>query len=282
MAVVTIARQLGSGGGAIAREVARELNAPYYDKEVIGLAAARLGISEEVAASEVADRPLVNRLINTLLLREPAETSTDSQGAATAAAGRHITSTAYRSVLEEVVRELAGTGSAVIAGRAGQVILQSMPHVVHIFITAPPAARVERVMRERGIDRAAAERLIDASDQDRAGYLLAEYGAAWQSPHLYSLTVNTGQCTTATAVAAIVGAARVADLVRPHTASRRLRQEIYTVPEAAALLMMHPEIIRHAIFDHELPARRVGNDLLLIHRHDLISWMEQRALIGRS
>jgi excisionase family DNA binding protein len=280
MAVVTIARQLGSGGEEIARAVARELHVPYYDKEVIALAAARLGITEEMAASEMAERPLVNRLISLLLLRTPPGAPVASDEPASAMDVKRITSTGYRLTLEEVIRELAATGRAVIVGQASQVILQSTPHVIHVFITAPLTDRIDRVMRERGVGRAEAQRLIEASDQERSGYLMAEYGTTWQSPYLYSLVINTGRCSTATAVAAIVAAARAADLLRgpsEDTTSRRLRQEVYTVAEAADLLMMNPEVIRHAIYGGELPADRVGKNLLLIHRSDLIEWLERRA-----
>lgn len=280
MAVVTIARQLGSGGEEIALAVARELNVPYYDKEVIALAADRLGITEEMASSEMAERPLVNRLISLLLLRTPPGAPVASDEPASVMDVKRITSTGYRLTLEEVIRELAATGKAVIVGRASQVILQSTPQVIHVFITAPMADRIDRVMRERGVGRAEAQRLIEASDQERAGYLMAEYGTTWQSPYLYSLMINTGRCSTTTAVAAIVAAARAVDLLRgpgEDATYRRLRQEVYTVAEAADLLMMNPEVLRHAIYGGELPADRAGKNLLLIHRDDLIAWLERRA-----
>jgi excisionase family DNA binding protein len=152
-------------------------------------------------------------------------------------------------------------------------------------MTAPHAERVEHVMRERGVGRSEATRLIEASDTERAGYLLAEYGATWQSPLLYGLMINTGRCSVAAAVAAIVGAARAADLTRPpaeDAASRRLHQAVYTVAEAADLLMINPEIIRHAIYGGELPADRVGKDLLLVHRGDLIDWMHRHTAVART
>jgi cytidylate kinase len=279
MAVVTIARQMGSGGDELARDVAQELGVSYYDKEVIQLAAARLGITPEMAAAEVQNRSLTNRLISMLALRSPTdgEPAGDEEGASLGVRG--ITSSAYRGMLEEVVRELASTGDAVIVGRASQVVLRDVSHALHVFVTAPLARRVERVMRARAVARAEATRLIETSDQARAAYLSTEYGAAWQSPDLYSLVVNTGRCSMAMATAAIVAAARAADMLRASAADagvRRLRQEVYTVAEAASLLMLNPEILRHAIYGHELPAQRIGNDLLLIQRGDLLTWAERR------
>ncbi|MCC6630280.1 MAG: cytidylate kinase family protein [Chloroflexi bacterium] len=280
MAVVTIARQMGSGGDELARDVARELGVPYYDKEVIQLAATRLGITPEMAATEMQNRSLTNRLVSMLSLHPPAdgEPAGDEEDASLGVRG--ITSSAYRDMLEVIMRELASTGSAVIVGRGSQVVLRDVPHAVHVFVTAPQANRLERVMRMRAVTHTEAERLIEASDQARASYLSTEYGAAWQSPELYGLVVNTGRCTTTMAVAAIVAAARAADMLRApadDASTRRLRQEVYTVHEAASLLMLNPEILRHAIYGGELEALRVGNDLLLIQRRDLLAWFERQA-----
>jgi excisionase family DNA binding protein len=279
MAVVTIARHMGSGGDELAHEVAQQLGVPYYDKEVIQLAATRLGITPEIATAEVQNRSLVNRLITMLSLRSPADGEPAGDEIGTSLGVRGITSSAYRGMLEEVVRELAGSGNAVIVGRASQMILRDTPHVLHVFVTAPTAQRVERVMRARQVNRAEATRLIESADQARAAYLSTDYGADWTSPTLYSLVVNTGRCATSVALAAIVAAARAADMLRAHAADasvQRLRQEVYTVAEAAQLLMLNPEILRHAIYAHELPAQRVGNDLLLIQRADLLAWVERR------
>ena len=283
MAVVTIARQLGSGGDEVARAVARELDAPYYDKEIIAAAAARLGITPAMAEGELADRPLAHRLIGLLLLRTPPGEPVEVDGPTSALAVKGITGAGFRRVIEEVVAELAAAGPAVIVGRAGQAILRETPGAVHAFITAPRAERIARVMRERAVGRGEAERLIAASDAERAGYLKAEYGLDWQSPLLYTLTINTGLAAAGAATAAIVAAARAADAARgpaEDAAGRRLRQAVYTVAEAADLLLMRPEVIRHAIYAGELPADRVGRDLLLIQRGDLIAWVERRAALA--
>jgi excisionase family DNA binding protein len=138
-------------------------------------------------------------------------------------------------------------------------------------------------MREREVGRAEAERLIAASDAERAGYLMAEYGLDWQSPLLYTLTINTGLTVAGAATAAIVAAARSADAVRAPSEDagvRRLRQAVYTVAEAADLLLLRPEVIRHAIYAGELPADRIGQNLMLIQRGDLIAWVERRAALA--
>lgn len=41
--IITIARQFGSGGREVAMRTARELNIPFYDRELVEMAAEKMG-----------------------------------------------------------------------------------------------------------------------------------------------------------------------------------------------------------------------------------------------
>jgi hypothetical protein len=58
---------------------------------------------------------------------------------------------------------------------------------------------------------------------------------------------------------------------------RRLRQDHYTVKEAADLLQRSPEVIRHAIYAGDLTAKRAGQAIISIARKDLVGWLEREA-----
>jgi cytidylate kinase len=285
MAVVTISRQLGSGGEEIGQAVARALGAAYLDKEILQLAAARFGTNADIAAADDRQYRLMNRLITMLLQRAPAATVIDSVAVSTPLGPRLITRADFRQVLDEVMREVAQRGQAVIAGWGGQAILQSAPHVVHVHVTAPLDARVQRVAAQRGLTSAEARRLVQASDRERAEYLQSEYGIDWLSPELYDLIINTGRLTADAAVSLIVTAARARAATQPvETPEARLRQEFYTAREAAELLMLHPDVIRHAVYAGELPAAQAADKVLVIHRRDLLNWLERQqpaAVSGR-
>ena len=47
-AIITISRQYGSGGRKIAKRLAEELNIPFYDNEIISMAAEKSGIKDEM------------------------------------------------------------------------------------------------------------------------------------------------------------------------------------------------------------------------------------------
>lgn len=46
--IINVGRQLGSGGHDIARMLALDFNAKYYDKEILNLAAKESGFSEKI------------------------------------------------------------------------------------------------------------------------------------------------------------------------------------------------------------------------------------------
>ena len=48
MSIITIARQYGSGGRQIGQDLAQKLNVPFYDKQLVAIAAKKSGMSEEL------------------------------------------------------------------------------------------------------------------------------------------------------------------------------------------------------------------------------------------
>ncbi|MBP1577072.1 MAG: cytidylate kinase-like family protein, partial [Oscillospiraceae bacterium] len=62
--IITISRQFGSGGRDIGRLLAKELDIPYYDNELIAMAAEESGFSHELF--ENADKNASNSLLFSL------------------------------------------------------------------------------------------------------------------------------------------------------------------------------------------------------------------------
>jgi cytidylate kinase len=277
MAVVTISRQFGSQGDEIGQAVARELGVPYLDKAMIRLTAERIGMTAATLADPEQRVMLLNRLIPLLVLGEN-DTAGWSAGEP-AAPVEPLTNAVYHQAMAEVIRDLAAGGGAVIVGRGGQMILRAMPGVLHIAIGASLPTRIARVTAETGLSLAAAERRIEASDRQRADFLRTEYGGDWQAPALYDLILTTDRLPVEAATAAIVAAARaLAARTQGEATYRRLRQDHYTVKEAADLLQRNPEVIRHAVYAGDLPAKRAGQAIISITRKDLLAWLEREAV----
>ena len=64
--VITIARQFGSGGHEVGEKVAKKLGLPFFDKELIAMAAKKSGLSEEVFAD--ADEKATSSLLYSMVM----------------------------------------------------------------------------------------------------------------------------------------------------------------------------------------------------------------------
>lgn len=214
MAVITLSRQYGSGGGAVGRALAQRLGAAYLDRELVAQVAARSGIPEAEAAGYDERLPsLWRRLAAALTSATPEEVTVALPAEVTgeAAIGERL----FR-LTRAVIEEAAATGNAVIAGRGAGFILAGRPGVLRVQLHASIAARV-RYLRARveelppdvrpDADEAALKALCASVDRARAGYLRSHFGVDWMDLRNYDLSLDAGslglaRCTDLIALAA--------------------------------------------------------------------------------
>lgn len=187
--VITIAREFGSGGTRIAKKLARELDIPVYDREILKLASADSGIREELfaQADEVARRnPLIRAVRaanNGQLIPSPPDT------------GNYLSDENLFRYQAKVIRELAQDQDCVVIGRCADYILRDMDFVLNVFVYAPIENRIEEEMRIRTLTRADAEKLTRKTDKRRADYYRYFTGRDWRDAAHYDLCLNTGKMT---------------------------------------------------------------------------------------
>jgi cytidylate kinase len=220
--VITVSRQLGSGGNEIAAAVAERLGLRFVDREIIHRAAHEAGVPQ-VALEELAyegQRSLIERvldIVNTMpAIPQIPHASLREMAAPMATPFGNILTPAtplfglpmeqYVQVVEQVIRDLAEQGNVLIVGRAGQVILRDREDALHVQIIAPYEQRVETVMAREGINRDEARARVSASDRARSEYLRRYYHVRWTDPLLYDLVINTAKIDQLTAVELIVRA----------------------------------------------------------------------------
>lgn len=209
--LVTVSREMGSGGSYIGSRVAEILGYGFVDREILHHAAESIGASEE--SLEVVDerRPSLAERIATWIsagfedvsgLREPLVLPREGYPALLPTEGD------YLHLMQSVIRELAGRGNMVIVGRGAQLVLRDREDALHVHITAPFELRVQRISVREGISLEAATKRVRESDKNRSGYVRTFYQADWRSPGLYALIINTGKMELEEAVALVVEAAR--------------------------------------------------------------------------
>ena len=185
--VITIAREFGSGGTRIAKKLARELDIPVYDREILKLASQESGIKEELfaQADEVARRNPLLRAIraanNGQLIPSPPDT------------GNYLSDENLFRYQAKVIRELTQEQDCVIIGRCADFILRDVNYVLNVFVHAPLENRIEEEMRIRTLSRADAEKLTRKTDKRRADYYRYFTGRDWRDAAHYDLCLNTGR-----------------------------------------------------------------------------------------
>jgi cytidylate kinase len=190
MPVITLSREMGSGGNVIAQAVAKRLGLRLAGRDIINQAAIQAGVPE-VALAEIDELGLLGMHPRPAALR------------------------LYHETAAELVGKLAEQGNLIFVGRAGQVILGGRPGVLHVRVIAPRAMRIERVQSDRRVSPEVATSLVIASDQSRAAYLRRHYRMHWDDPSLYDLVLNMSQFTIPAAVNLVCLAAQA--VTRPGT-----------------------------------------------------------------
>ena len=211
MPVVTVGRQYGAGGETVGQMVARELGADYVDREIVREVATRLEMPEaEVEAQSEAPGSLVSRILSSLGAAS-IEWGAPPDAAAWTPPYQDPSLDPRRAMLEitqEVIREAARGGNAVIIGHGAAYLLRGEPRTLHVFLRAAEDFRVEVVKELAGVDEATARKRIKQVDANRAAYIKQLYGHDWNHPAHYDLVVDTGRLGFPGAAEAILAAVR--------------------------------------------------------------------------
>jgi cytidylate kinase len=190
--VVTIARQLGSGGSEVGRLVAQQAGLTYVDRQIITEVARRLGVDvREAQRLDEYTAGIAAQIWEAVRASQPFLLNYASfLGTLTRSGQRN--EIAYLHLTQRVIRELAAQGDVVIVGRGSQFLLRDLPRTLHVYIFAPLPQRIAHVMRTLRVDQRRARELIERRDYDYDAYLRRYYGNDGRLPELYHLLINTG------------------------------------------------------------------------------------------
>ena len=182
--IITIARQYGSGGREIGERVAKILDIPLYDKDIIKDAAASENLSEEILSS--ADESATNSLLYTLAMGS-------NVFGATMHFGYKMPINDKLFILQSnVIKEYAKKGSCVIIGRCADYVLKDEPGIYRIFIYGDLDHRQERIKeRHSDIKSSQVMDIINKTDKRRASYYNFYTGNKWGKYDNYDLAINS-------------------------------------------------------------------------------------------
>ncbi len=184
--VITISRQLGSGGAYVGQKLANALNMYYADRDIISRAAKTLSCLEE----NLKDRD------------EKVSTFWDKYFTANAlgASGEYIMPQTYvptdYELFEaetEVIRHIAAERPCVIIGRCAAHILKGRENLINIFLHADCDFRKKRMMEVMRISDASADKMITQSDRERSKHHMAFTKVNWMDLSLYDICLDTSR-----------------------------------------------------------------------------------------
>lgn len=184
--VICISRTQGSGGNEIGFELADNLHLNYYDAEIFNQVLRRLEVDrEEVKDSEsdyMFEFDKYGKRKRTL--REKLKDFDRYHGLPS--------QDAMFFNMTDLICDLAQNEDCVIMGRCADAILKNagIPHI-SLFISAPMAVRVKRVMETRNVDLKQAARFIRKMDNQHKNYYNFYTGLKWGKPDNYDLCINS-------------------------------------------------------------------------------------------
>ena len=176
--VITISREIGSGGRTVGRVLAEKLNTRYCDKNLIKALEEKFNLT--VSGIEQLKGEKKNWLADLIRFISPLP-SAQALGVDpkyTQEFRIDITSDDIYKAETEIIKELAAEGSCVIAGRSGFFVLRDHPNHLHVFITASFDSRVKRVMAKQQLKEETAEALVKDIDQARENYIQRYTGSS--------------------------------------------------------------------------------------------------------
>ena len=192
--IITISRQYGSGGRQIGQQLAKELNIPFYDKEIIDLAAKESGLAADFIRGQ--EQQLTQSLLFSLVTNFTSNSS---------AFNPNMLSLSDQVYLAEAkaIRSLADKGSCVMVGRCADWVLEKDYDVLRVFVCGPIEARCKRAVEEYGDKAENIQKAVQTIDKQRARYCQHYCDKAWEDAENYDLCLNSGTISLAQCVAII-------------------------------------------------------------------------------
>ena len=182
--IITIARQYGSGGREIGERVAKMLDIPIYDRELITDAASKGNLNENVL--KTADESAASSLLYTLAMGSNVLGTTMHFG--------------YKMPLNdklfilqsETIKEYAAGGSCVIIGRCADYVLRDEPNILRLFIYGDLDHRQARVAeRHPELKSSQIIDVINKTDKRRSSYYNFYTGNKWGKYDNYDIAINS-------------------------------------------------------------------------------------------
>ena len=190
--VITINRELGSGGRTIGRKLAERLEVPFYDKSVIQQLKKKYNLTaDEIERLKGQKHNWWSEFKRSMMMM-PNFVAPQVLPDYSSMPDFLITDEIFKAETE-ILKGIAADGSCVIAGRSGFYIFRDHPNHLSILIQASMKHRIERVMLKQNTTAEEAKAIIDEVDEGRENYVKKYTGSSRYDTRNYDLVINADE-----------------------------------------------------------------------------------------
>lgn len=187
--IITIARQSGSGGHEIGERLAKKLNIPLHDRNLVEKAVEELKLDKSESGS--VDEKVLSDYISNFVTGYQGLFGMD-RPYYMAEYGGTVSEQMYKTQ-SQIIRELADQGPCVIVGRCADYVLRKRDDVLSVFICADEDYRIERMMKVRDMNRERAAHTIKTTDKSRSTYYNVYTEKKWDASDNYDMILNVSR-----------------------------------------------------------------------------------------
>lgn len=178
---ITLSRESGTNGTALARALATRLSPGDEPPWTV------------YSANLIEEMLRTNNLPPHLARFLPEDKVSELDASVGEVVGLHPNLWMLVAKINELMRQIARQGHAVIVGRGANFATRDLPHGIHLRLVAPPAYRDAHAARELGLDPGQASARNAQRDAARQRYVRATFSAHIADPAAYDLVFNVAQ-----------------------------------------------------------------------------------------
>ena len=186
--LITIGRQIGSGGLQVARMVADHFGIELYDKNLLMITARESGIAPEFFDKRDERPSALGRFARFLGIGGPVYADSGEYSDVGNLSGDDLF-----ALQSTVINRIADNGSGVFVGRCADYVLRDRPELFSVFITADEDYRIGKVMERENLTKEEASRFIESSERKRASYYNYYTFKKWGDSSSYDLCLNSSR-----------------------------------------------------------------------------------------
>ena len=179
--IISVGRQLGSGGRTIAKMLADEFGCKFYDREVLNLAAKESGFSEEFFEKNDERKGFLDQIFH---MHVPfiSDSSFYDNG---------LSQENLFRLQSDAIRKAATESPCVFVGRCADYVLREHRNMVTVFVTADIDERIKNVCHRLNCSPDEARKLIESREDTRSSYYNYYTGKRWGDSSSYALCINS-------------------------------------------------------------------------------------------